>query len=302
MATFSERYGYKPVRAALGQYESMDDGLRIAIWNFLQNSKFIHELTPGILHGPMRIAAMSYPIDREYENIRIHNWYSALPWNEIYDLVEFCIRKMVELSQIDIYDYDMIEHMIGEFNKVLRKEGSAYRVVNESIVPVSNSEEFAEVEQAANANDYIQKAVELLANRENPDIENVIKESISAVEYEVREATGEDISRGLEKLALHSQLAQAWKNMYQWASDEPGVRHAKPERSDVGIAEARYVLVAASAFVNYLKLKKQQQPISTQGTHEGCPYTGPRSLPCRFTLAHRLCAEILRRHLPSRER
>ena len=258
MATFSERYGYKPVRAALGQYESMDDGLRIAIWNFLQNSKFIHELTPGILHGPMRIAAMSYPIDREYENIRIHNWYSALPWNEIYDLVEFCIRKMVELSQIDIYDYDMIEHMIGEFNKVLRKEGSAYRVVNESIVPVSNSEEFAEVEQAANANDYIQKAVELLANRENPDIENVIKESISAVEYEVREATGEDISRGLEKLALHSQLAQAWKNMYQWASDEPGVRHAKPERSDVGIAEARYVLVAASAFVNYLKLKKQQ--------------------------------------------
>ncbi len=45
--------------------------------------------------------------------------------------------------------------------------------------------------------------------------------------------------------------------MYHWASQESGVRHAAPEQSQVGMAEARYVLVAASAFVNYLNSKGQ---------------------------------------------
>ena len=112
------------------------------------------------------------------------------------------------------------------------------------------------MEKASEHSEHIRKALGLLANREYPDPENVIKESTSAVEYAVRKATGLDVVRGLEKLAIHSQLAQAWKNMYQWASDEPGIRYAKPQRSKVGIAEARYVLVAASAFVNYLKFKE----------------------------------------------
>ena len=141
---------------------------------------------------------------------------------------------------------------------MLTSEGAAYRIIDTNIVPVSNEEEMTEIEKATAKNDHIQKAVGLLANRQNPDPENVIKESISAVEYEVRETTGEDIVKGLEKLAIHPQLAEAWKNMYRWTSDEPGVRHAKPGRSDVGIAEARYVLVAASGFVNYLKFKGQQ--------------------------------------------
>ena len=143
--------------------------------------------------------------------------------------------------------------MISYQGKALHTESSMvsshrYRIFKKQI----------EVEERANSSKHIRKAIELMANRNNPDYENVIKESISAVEYEVREAKGEEIVRGLEKLALHPQLAQAWKNMYHWASQEPGVRHANTEESKVGMAEARYVLIAASAFVNYLKLKGQQ--------------------------------------------
>ena len=40
--------------------------------------------------------------------------------------------------------------------------------------------------------------------------------------------------------------------MYNWTSDEDGVRHGIKEAPQVGLPEARYMVVACSAFVNYL--------------------------------------------------
>ena len=47
--------------------------------------------------------------------------------------------------------------------------------------------------------------------------------------------------------------------MYNWTSDEGGVRHGKEEISQVGLPEARYMVVASSAFVNYLIAKDAEQ-------------------------------------------
>ena len=260
MATFSERYGYKPVRAALGQYESMDEGLRVAIWNFLYQN-YMHGDANDITQE-IRVNVIGEPLDlvegTRANIVKLRQWYAVLPWNDVYDLLEYCVRHPIYRTRgfyrVTPPPFSEVSESI---NSLLDKHGATYKLVNGLVVPVSNREEVADVEEAASSNDYITKAIELLANRENPDYENVIKESISAVEYEVRRATGEDVARGLEKLAIHSQLAQAWKNMYNWASDEPGVRHPNTGDSRIGIAEARYVLVAASAFVNYLKLKSQ---------------------------------------------
>ena len=46
--------------------------------------------------------------------------------------------------------------------------------------------------------------------------------------------------------------------MYNWTSDEGGVRHGKEEISQVGLPEARYMVVACSAFVNYLVSKDSE--------------------------------------------
>ena len=228
----------------------MDERLRVEIWNFLfgglEAIKFASILddltntpiTPGL---PVIIP--------DYEA------YKKLEWNEVYDLVESCILSK-KSTVINKHDQNIFQRYVDRFNSLLSEEGSAYRLLGDTIIPIIDKQEIVEVEKASEHSEHIRKALELLANREYPDPENVIKESISAVEYAVRDATGLDIARGLEKIAIHSQLAQAWKNMYNWASDEPGVRHAKPEPSEVGMAEARYVLVAASAFVNYLKSKE----------------------------------------------
>ena len=43
--------------------------------------------------------------------------------------------------------------------------------------------------------------------------------------------------------------------MFNWTSDEDGVRHGTKGTPQVGLSEARYMVVACSAFVNYLAVK-----------------------------------------------
>ena len=43
--------------------------------------------------------------------------------------------------------------------------------------------------------------------------------------------------------------------MYHWTSQEAGVRHGTGKPATIGIEEARYMVVASSAFVNYLVSK-----------------------------------------------
>jgi len=49
-------------------------------------------------------------------------------------------------------------------------------------------------------------------------------------------------------------LAKGYNKIYGWTSDEGGIRHALSDKGDVEItlADARYMLVSCSAFVNYL--------------------------------------------------
>ena len=163
------------------------------------------------------------------------------------------------------------EEHYRDANEILSKEGSAYRFVGDVIAPISNEMELAVVESTTKlshpflgAAQHIAQVVTLLSDRNNPDFRNSIKESISAVESAVRVATGRpkiDIEKGLKKLRVHNQLEQAWKNMYNWTSDEDGVRHGIKEAPKVGMAEARYMVVACSAFVNYLAVKSTEENI-----------------------------------------
>ena len=108
--------------------------------------------------------------------------------------------------------------------------------------------------------EHISKANSLLADRENPDYENSIKESISAVEAICEIITGESGTLGklLTKVEqkgvyIHSALQLAYKNLYGYTSDASGIRHAKDlGGKDSTFEEAKYMLVACSAFVNYL--------------------------------------------------
>ena len=100
-------------------------------------------------------------------------------------------------------------------------------------------------------------------DRDNPDYENSIKESISAVEAiceiitgtKGKEATLGNMLKKMEEkgVEIHGGLKSAFNILYGYTSDANGIRHA----GDIGGAsstfeEAKFMLVACCAFTNYL--------------------------------------------------
>lgn len=157
--------------------------------------------------------------------------------------------------------------LVGEFNKVLERENSAYRFVSGCITPISSSEEVEEVESAIRNSDryagvrtHIQTALGLLTDRENPDYRNSIKESISAVESLAKKLVGDEkdtLGNALkileDKHNLHASMKSAFLKLYGYTSDAGGIRHALMDGSATPTkADARFMLICCSAFINFV--------------------------------------------------
>lgn len=153
-------------------------------------------------------------------------------------------------------------------NAVFKQEYVGYRFLGECISPISDEEEVEAISDALanpyeSVREHILKANVLLSDRTNPDYENSIKESISAVEaiceimtgIQGKEATLGKMLKKLEDngIVIHSALKTAFNILYGYTSDANGIRHA----GDIGgpastFEEAKFMLVACSAFINYL--------------------------------------------------
>lgn len=160
------------------------------------------------------------------------------------------------------------ESIFEEVNFILRREFIGYRFVDEQLTPISDELEVGEINQAlgnpySSVYEHLSKANKLIADRNAPDYENSIKESISSVEAlcEILTGiTGKEASLGkmLKKLEekgieIHSGLKAAFNSLYGYTSDANGIRHA----GNIGgpsstFEEAKFMLVSCSAFVNYL--------------------------------------------------
>jgi len=155
-------------------------------------------------------------------------------------------------------------------NDLLARHLAAYRFVDGRIVEITSNEEIVEIEQALSethsmgsaAATHLREALDLLGDRANPNYRNSIKESISAVESIASAIVGKKATLGdaLKRLAdagveLHPALKDAFGKLYGWTSDADGIRHALTSESTATQDEARFMLVACSAFVNYLIVK-----------------------------------------------
>ena len=106
---------------------------------------------------------------------------------------------------------------------------------------------------------HIRLALEKLSDRSKPDYRNSIKESISAVEAACKLISGDDkatLTPALRKISgLHPALIQAFEKLYGYTCDAEGIRHALTEEENLDQNDAKYMLIACSAFVNYLIAK-----------------------------------------------
>ena len=111
-------------------------------------------------------------------------------------------------------------------------------------------------------NMHIEKAVKLFSSRPQPDYENSIKESISAVESIcciITNSSSKDATLGktLKKLKdhgiyIHPAMENAYSSLYGYTSNEDGIRHGGMDFKSAPYEDAKYMLISCSAFVNYL--------------------------------------------------
>lgn len=156
-----------------------------------------------------------------------------------------------------------------KLNKLFKKEYVGYRFIDKQISPISDEIEVDTIKESLEydlkvVSNHIQKAHGLLADREHPDYENSIKESISGVEamceiitgVRGKEATLGNMLKKLEQngVMIHSAMKSAFNILYGYTSDANGIRHA----GDIGgknstFEEAKFMLLSCCAFINYLK-------------------------------------------------
>lgn len=187
----------------------------------------------------------------------VRGWYFDVEWYDKLNLVEFIFG-------------DVDEEWRDRCNLFLKNEFSAYRFVDNIIVEINSKEEIVEIEKALNIDDkfrpiktHLSTALKLLSDKKSPDYRNSIKESISAVEALAgiiigngNLTLGQALKEVDKKHKLPGSLKSAFSKLYGYTSGESGIRHALLEEDyTVDIEEARFMLVACSAFVNYLVAK-----------------------------------------------
>ena len=261
--TFSQRMGFKPLKSII-QVTSMDDTLRTGLWNDLIVYVW-RKIIPAdkvALGTAIWTEFFNKPIDdlpsAEPNYYHFKPFYAEFQWFEVYDFIEFIVNHLYG-TEANLCIYAM--------NGTLEKHLSAYRFIGKRLVQITSDQEIAEVEVALGVSrqftQHLDRAVELLSDRSAPDYRNSIKESISAVEAMCKLITGNpkatlgDALRQLENTlgTLHPALRNAFSNLYGYTSDAEGIRHGMLGESDLDIEDAKFMLIACSAFINYLVAK-----------------------------------------------
>lgn len=285
MALFSERYGYtKPSEVLIR--ECMPEEIVNAInsaYDILQNVLFnLDRYNPSNeCYKDMELFMWTRFLNKrrndffrgfDHEVVVTKIMSSAdVPWHKKLDALELSVKWMSSVED----DYRGVGQIAIEFAKRINHEferlNYAYRFIDKEIVELTNEQEIKAIEDclltsANNVKMHLSNALELLAERPIGKYGNSIKESISAVEVVCRNKTGEStLGRALDCLVkkgvvIPQTLKSAFNKLYDYTNDkDTGIRHALMDETGEcapTYAEALFMLVSCSAFINYLYAKE----------------------------------------------
>ncbi|MCK5624780.1 hypothetical protein KAI04_02980 [Candidatus Pacearchaeota archaeon] len=263
---FSERYGYSNLNKEL-QRGKISEHLQTRLWNIIYDdivSKIEWPLNDSEICNffehcwdsifKLNIRDFKKNTDNYYIAKEINLEYNRLKWYEVFDLLEEIIKNFKQQS------------LKNKFNQILNEEKSAYRIVNNQVVEIISEEEIKEIEAVFNQEDkfnpvkiHIGKAIKFLSNREKPDYENSIKESISSLESLAKIILSQKGTLGdlVKKFDIHPALKESIGKLYGWTSDDGGIRHGNDGKGyNPDEEEARLILILSSALINYIIAKR----------------------------------------------
>lgn len=228
-------------------YESSD-------WSYYGDE--IHDLIIKI-GAPNQFSSLETVKQQNIINLQKYLMESS-EWYTIFDFIEYYL-ECVSATKVD--------KVTSAINRILEEESYGYRVLDKQVIPITNAQELSTIHEAHSTlfdsvNKHFGKALDLYADRTEPDYENSIKESISAVEAMCCIITGETgpqatLGKTIRKLKgrgihIHPAMENAFSSLYGYTSDEDGIRHGSIGFMNAPAEDAKYMLVSCSAFVNYL--------------------------------------------------
>lgn len=263
---FSDRNGFEVINQEI-QLKDLDERTRNKIINLLDDIyKIVKEEGKTVelkkyIYKDIFVLTQD-DIPASFSTMRdeiVHNICSCC-W-QIEDIFTF-IEEVLKWVKINItFDDILYKHA----NNVFTEECVGYRFAGGIITSITDECELETIEQAINCKytvckERISKSMKRLYDREQPDYENSVKESILAVESICNTIMGTDnteLGKALKKIEdsgikIHPALKEAFIKLYGYTSDENGIRHCGGIDSKTTFEEAQYMLVSCSAFVNYL--------------------------------------------------
>ena len=275
--SFSQRIGATSEKHI--QIGYMDEALRNRLYNAL-NSVFPKKRGYYSSYDYLR----TFVLDKlgfnteESNNSHFNDEFLCGDWFKVYDILEFALEYIEYIANDTSVYYSAREYMTSfrrEISKVLEEEKSGYRLLNNHFVPITNKDELEALEESSNSSfhsvsTHMHKAIALYSDRNSPDYENSVKESICAVESIcclITNSKGGQATLGktLKKLEyngviIHAALKEAFSKMYGYTSDNDGTRHGSIDFKNAPAEDAKYMLISCSAFINYLieKLSKAE--------------------------------------------
>ena len=187
-------------------------------------------------------------------------------WFKVFDLIQSIIFYSSRNEHLGVRS----ENYRVRTNQTLEEYKSAYRFLNEQIVPIISETEKRSLELVLESDilskgvkEHLATALKLYSDRTAPDYRNSIKESISAVEALCKQMTGKPKATLGDALAILKQkkningaLLSGLDSIFGYTSNAQGIRHSLKDGETPPTSEdALFMLVTCSAFINYLTSK-----------------------------------------------
>jgi hypothetical protein len=236
-------------------------------WENLRHIEFCKTVWDGFFKRSIdRVPNKGILANREMREI-----FFKSTWDEKYSFIEFCLSTdLAESIKVSGVTISFSENV----NRILEEEFAGYRIIDTFVTSIVDAEEIDNIERALTIDEevkvHFQTALKYISDKTQPDYRNSIKESISAVEAICKKIVGNpNVTLGealnkiekCGKIEFHGAEKAGFSSLYGWTSTADGIRHGMMDSSNLCQEDAKFMLIACSAFVNLLKVKADKAGI-----------------------------------------
>ena len=266
---FSRRYGLIPTPEGL-IFDNVPETARVGLCHIvdylLRNNRHIgYRDLYRACYAALRVPRERHVVSEYESELAVHKVIMNCVWWQFYDLCETIWSSIDSLEDQQAFTDDL-NHLLAEERLGFELRQGKLERLGSSFVDseIQEARFLLKEDEFKGADAHFEKAVRAISVRPNPDVENSIKDAVSAVESVARivannpKAILSDILKDMSKKGnIPKPLEQAMQKLYAYRGNEPGVAHGLVEDSAVTVDEAQLVLAMSAAIMVYLVNKNK---------------------------------------------